>query len=79
MLGLTKDKIKAAFDKLKESKNIEVPIVIVSSLEEAVNKAKSLAVEGDTVILSPACASFDMFPNFEARGNRFKSIVNDLK
>lgn len=78
LLGLTKDKIKAAFDKLKESKNIEVPTVIVSSLEEAVNKAKSLAVEGDTVILSPACASFDMFPNFEARGNRFKSIVNDL-
>ncbi|MDF2883143.1 MAG: murD [Clostridiaceae bacterium] len=78
LLGLTKDKIKAAFDKLKESKNIEVPIIIVNSLEEAVLKAKSLAVDGDTVILSPACASFDMFPNFEARGNRFKSIVNDL-
>ncbi|MDZ7543373.1 UDP-N-acetylmuramoyl-L-alanine--D-glutamate ligase, partial [Clostridium perfringens] len=48
-------------------------------LEEAVLKAKDLSNNGDVVTLSPACASFDMFANFEVRGNRFKEIVNQLK
>ena len=51
---------------------------MVDSLEEAVNKAKEVAQSGDIVTLSPACASFDMFPNFAVRGNKFKEIVNSL-
>lgn len=79
LLGATKNKIKAAFDLLKEEKGIEVPIYMVESLEEAVNKAREISIEGDVVALAPACASFDMFPNFEIRGNRFKELVNNLK
>ena len=78
LLGDTKDLIKEAFDKLTLNKNINIPIVMVDSLEEAVNKAKEIAKSGDIVTLSPACASFDMFPNFAVRGNRFKEIVNSL-
>ena len=79
VLGATKDKIKAAFDKLENEKGIKVNIHVVSSLEEAVDKARSLAECGDIVTLSPACASFDMFPNFAVRGNVFKEIVNNMK
>lgn len=78
LLGATKDLIKDAFVKLKEEKGIEVSISLVDTLEEAVYKAKDLADEGDVVTLSPACASFDMFPNFAERGNRFKEIVNKI-
>ncbi len=78
LLGATKDLIKAAFLKLKEEKGIEVSISLVDTLEDAVFKAKELAVEGDIVTLSPACASFDMFPNFAERGNKFKEIVNRI-
>lgn len=45
------------------------------SFDEAVARARDLARPGDAVLLSPACASYDMFPNFEARGRRFKAIV----
>jgi len=78
LIGATKEKIKDAFlnSKIKEAN--EVHIEVVETLEEAVIKAKELAKEGDIVTLSPACASFDMFPNFEVRGNRFKEIVNNI-
>ncbi|SHI13428.1 UDP-N-acetylmuramoylalanine--D-glutamate ligase [Clostridium collagenovorans DSM 3089] len=79
ILGATKSKIKEQFDRLKEEKGIEVPMILVDSLEEAVLKAKEVATSGDIITLSPACASFDMFPNFEARGNKFKEIVSELK
>jgi UDP-N-acetylmuramoylalanine--D-glutamate ligase len=49
------------------------------SLEGAVNLAKEKAEKGDVVLLSPACASFDMFKDYIDRGNQFKSIVNNLK
>lgn len=49
-----------------------------NSLEKAVLYANNIAKPGDTVLFSPACASFDMFENFEHRGNCFKSIVMDL-
>lgn len=78
LLGATKDKIKAVFDKVIKEKNIELPIIVVSSLEEAANVAKEKAVSGDIVTLSPACASFDLFPNFEVRGNKFKEIIRNL-
>ena len=49
------------------------------SLEEAVYKADQLAVAEDCVLLSPACASFDMFKNYEHRGTVFTSLVQELK
>ena len=48
------------------------------SLEDAVQKARSFAVSGGNVLLSPACASFDMFQDYEERGRIFKQIVNAL-
>lgn len=78
LMGATKEKIKAAFKKLQDEKGIKVNIVEVSSLEEAAKTAKKIAETGDVVTLSPACAAFDMFPNFAVRGVKFKEIVNSL-
>ena len=47
-------------------------------ITEAVAAARDIAQSGDVVSLSPACASFDMYPNFEARGRHFKTLVNAL-
>ena len=52
-----------------------LPIIRCDDLESATLAAREMATFGDTVILSPACASFDAFPNFEVRGNTFKQIV----
>lgn len=79
LVGATKGKIKAAFDKLYEEKKIKVNILEATTFEEAVMIAKKVAKSGDIVTLSPACASFDLFPNFAERGNTFKKIVNGLK
>lgn len=61
---------------LAESKN--VPAVHVDSMQQAVNEAQKTAQKGDVVLLSPACASFDMFKNFEDRGNSFTTCVKEL-
>ncbi len=53
-------------------------VVFASTLEKAVELAKKVAHQGDIVLLSPACASFDMFKDFEDRGDKFKKIVNSL-
>ena len=53
-------------------------IVRVKDIAEAVAQAHKNAVQGDIVTLSPACASFDAFPNFVCRGNHFKQLVNEL-
>ncbi|SDN11534.1 UDP-N-acetylmuramoyl-L-alanine--D-glutamate ligase [Acetanaerobacterium elongatum] len=53
-------------------------IVMTASLEEAVKVAKEHAIQGDIVTLSPACASFDMFKNYETRGEIFKELVHKL-
>ena len=53
-------------------------IEIVSSLAEAVRLADRLAVSGDVVLLSPACASYDMFENFQHRGQEFSRLVREL-
>lgn len=53
-------------------------IVKVSDIKEALNIIHARAEKGDIVTLSPACASFDAFPNFEARGKYFKDLVNEL-
>jgi len=55
-----------------------IPVRLVENLEQAVKLADSLANPGDVVLLSPSCASFDMFANFEQRGNTFKTLVNNL-
>jgi UDP-N-acetylmuramoylalanine--D-glutamate ligase len=78
LLGATKEKIKAVFDKLDVEKGIKVNMKIAKSLEDAVKIANEVALSGDIVTLSPACASFDMYPNFMVRGNEFKDIVNGL-
>lgn len=49
-----------------------------SSMEECVRKSSELARNGDKVLLSPACASWDMYPNFEIRGKHFKECVRDI-
>jgi UDP-N-acetylmuramoylalanine--D-glutamate ligase len=54
------------------------PVTKVSSLEEAVRQGAALGVPGDVVLLSPACASFDMFDNYEHRGRVFKQAVQEL-
>jgi UDP-N-acetylmuramoylalanine--D-glutamate ligase len=53
-------------------------IVMVESLEEAVGYAAEHATEGDAVLLSPACASWGMFKNYEVRGDQFKELVHKL-
>lgn len=76
LVGATSDKIEAA---VKEAGNYSgLEISRCKEFKEAVEKAKSLAQSGDIVILSPACASFDLFKNFEVRGNTFKDIVNNF-
>ena len=54
-------------------------IVETNSIEQAVNESFKLAQSGDTVLLSPACASFDLFKNYEDRGKQFKQLVSSLK
>lgn len=71
-LGKSNEKIHAAFD------NVVDNVVDVSSMEEAVKAAYYLARNGDTVLLSPACASFDLFENYEDRGMQFKREVRNL-
>jgi UDP-N-acetylmuramoylalanine--D-glutamate ligase len=55
------------------------PVHSAESMEEAVRRARALAAPGDVVLLSPACASFDMFRDFEDRGRAFKAAVRDLE
>ena len=55
-----------------------VPLHRCADLEDAVRRAAAAAAPGDTVLLSPACASFDAFENFERRGERFREIVEEL-
>jgi UDP-N-acetylmuramoylalanine--D-glutamate ligase len=71
LIGQASDKIEAAWTNLTR-------IIRASSMEEAVVLARDNSRSGDTVLLSPGCASFDMFDNYEHRGRVFKQAVRDL-
>jgi len=71
LYGEARERFRAAMEGI-------IPLNSVQTLEEAVRKADELAKAGDTVLLSPACSSYDLFPNFEVRGARFKDLVKAL-
>ena len=71
-LGVDNAKLHAFFD------GKVADIEDARSMEEAVSKAYKMAQKGDTVLLSPCCASFDLFKNYEDRGERFKRCVREL-
>ncbi len=71
LLGQAREAMRAQLDGA-------CPMEDVASLPAAVERAAEIAVAGDTVLLSPACASFDMFRNFEERGEVFRRAVSDL-
>lgn len=72
-LGVDNSKLHAAFD------SINIPIVDAHSMKECMEKAVLMARDGDTVLLSPCCASFDLFRNMEDRGEQFKKWISDYK
>jgi UDP-N-acetylmuramoylalanine--D-glutamate ligase len=84
IMELVKEKVKAIVCLGVDNKNIhdafakQVKLVDALSAEEAVYAAFHLATVGDVVLLSPACASFDLFKNYEDRGTQFKKAVRDL-
>jgi UDP-N-acetylmuramoylalanine--D-glutamate ligase len=85
LLPLVPGRVKALIcltahpEKLHEAFSSSVPVIRdAGSAEEAVRLAAQLAVPGDVVLLSPACASFDLFQHYMDRGDRFKDAVNQL-
>jgi UDP-N-acetylmuramoylalanine--D-glutamate ligase len=70
-LGINNEKIHKAFDDIVE-------VIDVTSMEDAVRASYYLATDDDVVLLSPACASFDLFKNYEDRGRQFKECVRKL-
>ena len=77
LCGNTAEKIEDALRASLDYKGAP-EIIHCEDIEDAVNKAHKNAKKGDIVTLSPACASFDKYPNFMARGNHFKELVNKL-
>ena len=71
-LGVDNAKLHAFFD------GKVAQIEDARSMEEAVSKAYKMAEKGDTVLLSPCCASFDLFKSYEDRGDQFKACVRSL-
>ena len=80
LTGATAGKIKAALDQFVKTHPEAIPPEVIEEplFDEAVAAACRRAAWGDIVILSPACASFDAFPNFEARGRHFKELIQAL-
>ena len=72
-LGADNKKLHAFFD------SFNIPTVDVTSASECVHQAALLAKSGETVLLSPCCASFDLFKSYEDRGAQFKEAVLKLK
>ena len=77
LCGNTAEKIEDAVRASLDYKGTP-EIIHCENIEDAVNKAHKNTKKGDIVTLSPACASFDAYPNFMARGNHFKELVNKL-
>jgi len=71
-LGLDNTKLKEVFG------NVVDLMVETYAMDEAIKVAYKIAERGDTVLLSPACASFDLFENYEDRGNQFKKEIKGL-
>ena len=78
IMGATGPKIKAAILSAKGYSENNPVIIEVENMEQAVNAARNAAQKGDIVSMSPASASFDLYKNFEERGEHFKNIVNSL-
>ncbi|MEG1408221.1 MAG: UDP-N-acetylmuramoyl-L-alanine--D-glutamate ligase [Terrisporobacter sp.] len=87
LLEISKDNVKAlvlmgetadTIEECAKTKGYKT-IIRVSNMKEAVEASYDLAKKGDVVLLSPACASWDMYKSFEVRGNDFKENVNNLK
>ncbi len=85
LMPLVREKVKAIVclgtdnTKLRESFGNVIELMVETySMEEAVKVAYKIAERGDAVLLSPACASFDLFQNYEDRGNQFKNAVKNL-
>ena len=77
LIGKTAEKIKEFILKIKGTK--ETPSILTpETFKEAFQQANALARAGDVVLLSPACASYDMFLNYEDRGKQFRDLVQDL-
>lgn len=62
----------------REANSRNVPVIRVSSLEQAVRTASEIALPGDVVLLAPACTSYDAYENFERRGEHFRALVRQL-
>ena len=73
LIGATREKIAQTAEKLGFHE-----IVMADTFEEAFEKCVEYAEPGDAVLLSPACASWGMFKNYEQRGDKFKELVNQL-
>lgn len=78
LIGQTAEQIAHAVATAQLEHQCQLPIERCASMEEAVAWCHQLARSGDCVLLSPACASFDMFRDFEERGRIFKQLVNRL-
>lgn len=78
LMGQTADKIESAIKSINTFDGTNPKIVRVKNMSEAVSLAYSKARPNDVIALSPACASFDLYKNFDQRGKDFKNIVNSL-
>ena len=78
LIGDSANKIKNEILNLKDYKPNSLKIIMLNNMKDAVLEAKQNANFGDIVVLSPACASFDMYKNFEERGKHFKNIVLNI-
>lgn len=86
LLPLVKDKVKAIICLGVDNQiihdafgGLEIPIIETKDVNNCVRESLEFATEGDSVLLSPACASFDLFKNYEDRGDQFREAVKSLK